>query len=216
MSLLDQVIGYGTHAARPVAGSAGRVYFESDTGLVVRDNGTSWDDVVKTGEPILYDNLLTVDAVGPIIIDSIPQQYRDLRLEITARGVADTPGESCYCLFNGDDGANYDLQQVYFYGGGGGSVAYTGQFSASIGNFTKPTAPMGMMSQNTCIIHNYTSTSQFKIFRAHAMNFVDDANLGIELFDGQWRSTAALTSLSVTLHSTTFAAGSRVRLYGRY
>lgn len=43
MSWLDQVIGYGTFPARPAAGSAGRLYYESDTDTLLRDNGSTWD-----------------------------------------------------------------------------------------------------------------------------------------------------------------------------
>lgn len=42
MSWLDQVIGYGTHAARPAAGSAGRLYYETDTSTLLRDSGAAW------------------------------------------------------------------------------------------------------------------------------------------------------------------------------
>lgn len=40
---LDQVIGIANLAARPTAGSAGRLFFASDIGVTYRDNGGSWD-----------------------------------------------------------------------------------------------------------------------------------------------------------------------------
>lgn len=43
MTLLATALSRGTHAARPAAGNAGRLYYETDTGLVYRDNGSSWD-----------------------------------------------------------------------------------------------------------------------------------------------------------------------------
>jgi hypothetical protein len=40
---LKDVIGYGTHAARPAAGSEGALYYETDTDTLFRDNGSTWD-----------------------------------------------------------------------------------------------------------------------------------------------------------------------------
>jgi hypothetical protein len=57
MALWDNVIGYGTHAARPAAGAPGALYFESDTGDGYRDNGTSWDQITA---PAPVGGVLTV------------------------------------------------------------------------------------------------------------------------------------------------------------
>lgn len=45
MSRLQDVIMRGTHAARPAAGTAGRLYWETDTALLFRDSGTAWEGV---------------------------------------------------------------------------------------------------------------------------------------------------------------------------
>lgn len=51
MALLQNVVAKGTHAARPAAGSAGVLYFETDTNILFRDNGTSWDAVAWSSAP---------------------------------------------------------------------------------------------------------------------------------------------------------------------
>lgn len=43
MTALSTAIARGTHASRPAAGTAGFLYFETDTGVIFRDNGSSWD-----------------------------------------------------------------------------------------------------------------------------------------------------------------------------
>jgi hypothetical protein len=43
MPTLANVILEGLHSARPTAEIPGRTYFETDTGLTFRDNGSSWD-----------------------------------------------------------------------------------------------------------------------------------------------------------------------------
>jgi hypothetical protein len=45
MTTLATVINKGTHAARPAAGTAGSLYYETDTSLLFRDNGSSWDQI---------------------------------------------------------------------------------------------------------------------------------------------------------------------------
>jgi hypothetical protein len=42
---LASVIGFDTAANRPAAGIAGRLFFASDTLVLSRDNGASWDDL---------------------------------------------------------------------------------------------------------------------------------------------------------------------------
>lgn len=61
---LPAVILRGTFAARPAAGSAGRLYFASDTGKQYRDNGVSWDEVTPPagGSGTVTSVALTVPA----------------------------------------------------------------------------------------------------------------------------------------------------------
>jgi hypothetical protein len=44
-TVLSDVISKGTHAGRPAAGVNGRLYYETDTSLLFRDNGSTWDQV---------------------------------------------------------------------------------------------------------------------------------------------------------------------------
>lgn len=43
MTLLSTVVARGTHSSRPAAGTAGALYYETDTFNLFRDNGSSWD-----------------------------------------------------------------------------------------------------------------------------------------------------------------------------
>src|SRR5438105_3107041 len=61
MALLQNVIGRGTHAARPAAGSAGLLWFESDTGQLFRDSGSAWQ---------LDDTTLLYTAKGQLLASS--------------------------------------------------------------------------------------------------------------------------------------------------
>jgi hypothetical protein len=45
-------MGYGLLSARPAAGTAGQTYFATDTNLLYRDNGTSWNTLLWDGSSI--------------------------------------------------------------------------------------------------------------------------------------------------------------------
>lgn len=43
---------FGNTAARPAAGYDGRIYFNTQTNTLQRDNGSSWDDIVHFGQRV--------------------------------------------------------------------------------------------------------------------------------------------------------------------
>lgn len=69
MALLSQAIAEGMIGARPAAsaGTAGRLYWATDTGVLYRDNGVSWD-VVASAEAAIE---VTIDGGGAEITDGV-------------------------------------------------------------------------------------------------------------------------------------------------
>lgn len=61
---LDDTFGYGVAASRPAAGIPGRVYYSSDTEVLERDNGTSWDPVASGGSLEVADEDDAPDVTG--------------------------------------------------------------------------------------------------------------------------------------------------------
>lgn len=57
---LGTVILRGTFASLPAAAIAGRTYYTTDTGKILRDNGTTWDDVTPPPTPLVA----TTGALG--------------------------------------------------------------------------------------------------------------------------------------------------------
>lgn len=68
MALLQNVIAKGTHSARPAAGSAGVLYYETDTYKIFRDNGSSWDELDFTAA-IINQGTMAV-AQLPVMVAS--------------------------------------------------------------------------------------------------------------------------------------------------
>ncbi len=67
MTLLSTVVARGSHASRPAAGTAGSLYYETDTFNLFRDNGSSWDlmtvaDIFTTKGDLLVANAADVPA----------------------------------------------------------------------------------------------------------------------------------------------------------
>lgn len=59
---LGDAIGYGVAASRPAAGIEGRLYYATDTEVISRDNGTTWDDLVisPSGDGLTQPTIVAV------------------------------------------------------------------------------------------------------------------------------------------------------------
>ena len=63
MAVLSTIIGRGTKASRPAAGTAGALYLATDEGILYRDNGSTWDSYGYTG--IVYAFSTTTGDADP-------------------------------------------------------------------------------------------------------------------------------------------------------
>lgn len=65
--------GFGTHAARPAAGTAARVYYETDTNTYFYDSGSAWVTFAASAVANTFTQLITFQvglALNPAIADS--------------------------------------------------------------------------------------------------------------------------------------------------
>jgi hypothetical protein len=108
-----------------------------------------------------------------------------------------------YIRFNGDTNANY--ARVYVEGNGS---SVTGAQS----NDTQQINILGRNSQMVNIINvmNYSNTSTFKnvVARFSSPNEIVGGEVGL------WRSTSAITSITLSLSGGNFTDGSVISLYG--
>jgi hypothetical protein len=115
MARLDQVIGYGTHGARPAPTSAGRIYFESDTGRGFRSNGTVWQQLWYFPDAQTYDALVREDnpvgywrlgeTANPVLDGSGNGNVGTISGGVTAGVVGLLAGDADTCMaFDGIDG----------------------------------------------------------------------------------------------------------------
>ena len=148
-------------------------------------------------------NLTLGSTASSVTFSSISQSYRDLILVINAP--MSSGGVFGYLRFNGDSGSNYSA--VRMFGSGSSAGSDTGLIGASAINFSEFYVEQNITTVN---IMDYTATDKHKTVLSRA-NAPSNYVFGIA---GRWANTAAITSLTISTSSSTWAAGGTFALYG--
>jgi hypothetical protein len=142
-----------------------------------------------------------------ITFSTIPQTYTDLVMIINGGNTdAVQPG----IRFNGDSGSNYSRQNVT---GNGATAAATAGQNDSLIQFGWDAYLTSAYTYNAVInVPNYSSTNTTKAVLGRSNN----ANTGSTLTVGAWRSTSAITSMTLlqSYGSGLFLTGTTFTLYG--
>ena len=131
---------------------------------------------------------------------SIPQTYNDL--VVVTNGVY--TNNDIDMKFNSDSGSNYSRTYIYATGSSYGGAAITNATAGYAG-----TLGTGYTT-NIVNILNYSGTSKQKSWLTRA----SAASTAVIHAIGLWRSTSAITSISLTINTLTWPAGSTMTLYG--
>jgi hypothetical protein len=141
-------------------------------------------------------------SASTVTFSSIPASYRDLILI----GAGTTGASSLFYLrFNGDTGSNYSRIRALGYSGGPYSDATTATSISDIAQFDT--------NQGNFIAHimDYSATDKHTAVLMRASNKgAGETVMGA----GRWANTAAITSVTCTLNTSSFAIGSTFSLYG--
>jgi len=143
-----------------------------------------------------------------ISFSSIPSTYTDLRLVFTALSTNGT--NSAYLRFNGSSTSLYSRTTIY--GTGASASASSSQTQTEINlnlfhtlNTTKPEFyAIDIFSYNAAVNKNCLITGSSDL----------DGSGSVYVTSGLWRSTAAITSISLTTDAASFATGTTATLYG--
>jgi hypothetical protein len=162
----------------------------------------------------------TFQRIGPIgssqaafTFSSIPSSVSDLWLMIQGRSdVAAQTQSVANLIFNGDAGANYLEEQLQYQGS---TLAVGGATGSSAIALTVPaaSATANMAAAINVWIPNIQGTSFFKnavIYYGESWD-TTIANQVIQMRTATWRSTAAITSVTIT--ATNWLTGSYAVLY---
>jgi hypothetical protein len=134
---------------------------------------------------------------------SIPGTYTDIIL--VATGSNSVGNRALNMTFNGDSGTNYSATNLAGDGTSAVSNRSTSASNISIGNSATTIATI------TAHIMNYSNATTYKsVIMRNSASSVQVAALA-----GLWRSTAAITSIGLTLNSgDSFNAGTTFTIYG--
>jgi hypothetical protein len=164
-----------------------------------------------TYEPIATQSLSS--AAASIVFSSIPSTYTDLRIVLRLFQISQS---SAFFQFNGDTGTNYSRTRMYGdRSGTTGTQSVTGSTLGVLiqpGSTTANTPSFGILD-----IFSYAS-SNWKT--ALSQSFVDfngaigGANETVQSAVNLWRSTSAITSITLSPSSGNFAISTSATLYG--
>jgi hypothetical protein len=177
--------------------------------------------ILDAGVPISltsYESIATVSvgSGGQSSIDftSIPSTYKHLQIRYIARNTRAVNWDSLSIRLNSDTGSNYAYHLLV--GEGANPVVAVGQAtqtSMATCYQTGSSAGSNIFGAGVIDILDYANTDKFKTARALSGNDLNGS--GASLFaSGLWRSTSAVTSISLFSASVNFVQYSSFALYG--
>lgn len=163
----------------------------------------------STYEPIATQTLGS--AASSITFSSIPSTYTDLKVIVLPRSVdGGTGSDSLILRYNSDTGTNYSNTRIR----GNGTAAYSGkninQTSVYVGEFALAGSPGPSLI--TIDIFSYSNSTFKTLLASNSADLNDSGN--VFAFCGLWRSTAAISTLTLSGVNYQFNTGSTATLYG--
>jgi len=159
--------------------------------------------------PATYEPIATTtlgSATSTINFNSIPATYSDLRLVLAATNTASL---DLNLTFNGDTGTNYSRTRINGNGSVAASAQNTSQTSIRANFFTMGASEPYLLNLD---VFSYAGSTNKTCLIANS----EDRNGtgGVCRMVALWRNTAAITSITFTTSTSTFAAGTTATLFG--
>jgi hypothetical protein len=156
-----------------------------------------------------YDSIATTtlsSTQSTIDFTSISGSYTDLVLVVTS--ISSTGGD-VWVRVNDDTASNYSYTVLYANTSSTGSA---NDNSVTSGLITDYYGSVENANNQLAVIqfYSYANTSTFKTILSRA----NRANNGVDLICAMWRSTSAITKLTLRFNSGSFGIGTTATLYG--
>jgi hypothetical protein len=149
---------------------------------------------------------------GTITFSSIPSTYTHLQLRIIGRSTSTST--TVNVTANSDTGSNYARHYLYGDGSTAGAGANTSQTSMAVVFVAQSIDLANSYGVNVLDILDYSNTNKYKTTRVLTGLDVNGSGGYIQLTSGLWQSTAAISTLTLTLSSANFTTASQFALYG--
>lgn len=141
-----------------------------------------------------------------VTFSNIPQTYTHLVIDLSA--ASSSGNVDAAVRFNGDASNIYSAMYLYGNGSSAGAALAGPNTYAYLDYYGYLSS--GNMNAETATVMAYTNTNVYKAVLGYAAN----AATGADVVTSIWPSTAAVTSLTVLVATSAFAAGSVFRLWG--
>lgn len=187
-------------------------------GAGVTATGTTAVTATIPGLPIaIADSLLGGDT-ATFDFTSISGSYRHLEIRLSVRGTDTATNTWVKMTFNNDTAGNYDGFATQFFSGYTNAAVNEDLGATSFAHsFYMPAASSQTGDAGVGIIRvpDYASTTFNKGFDANCYLRLTTASTNVRsvISGGNWRSTAAITRITLTPTTGNFKAGSRATLY---
>jgi len=162
-----------------------------------------------------YDCIATEtlsSAQSSVTFSSISGSYTDLVVVLNGLNSTVT-GQDIFIRFNSDTGSNYSFTSLYGNGTTAASTRASNNTAARMSFFVTPGTTGGFNSIAHIMNYSNTTTNKTVISRANSIGG-NTTYPGAEALVNLWRDTSAITSVTITCVSTSFASGSTFTLYG--
>lgn len=159
-----------------------------------------------TYEPIASQTL-GADAAS-VTFSDLPTTYADLVLIVFGNNTTSGSGTNSLQLrFNSDTGSNYSATNLGAYSAGAFSARETSQTAMSVGQISQTSASP---ATNVISIMSYANANVNKTVLGNSAASTEY----VTRYVGMWRSTAAITSLTVRSAANNLKSGATFSLYG--
>jgi len=152
-------------------------------------------------------------AQSSITFSSIPQDYTHLQIRAIARTTIVGTDENVYLRFNSDSSTLYAYHFLYGTGSAAASGATLNEPYLISLRGTGNSSSANMFGSGVVDILDYTNTNKFKTVRSITGHDQNGSGT-VWLFSGLWRSTSAVTSITLLPSSANLAQYSSFALYG--
>jgi hypothetical protein len=159
--------------------------------------------------PATYEKIATTtlgSANATITLSSIPATYTDLKLVLVSQN---TVGGNLTMQFNSDSATNYSGTTLFGSGASASSERFGSATSLRVGNPTTGSTNWYLFEIDIFSYAGSTNKTEFT-----TANLDMNGSGSIRKTVGLWRSTAAITALSLTYDSGTHSIGTIATLYG--
>jgi hypothetical protein len=185
-------------------------------GQVLTSNGSLADPTFQPGPATQLIEERVLSSTSSSETFSSLGMYRQILIKVNGRGDKVAAFAQVNARVNGDAGVNYDYQFAHSNNATNSTTNGVAQTSAFVGWLPASTAPADVSGALEVEIFNVKGTTFHKVGRCFVALKLSSAAAG--LFEGHggwfWRSTAAITSVTLFPDTNNFIAGTTFSLYG--